>query len=96
MLYILYIIIIVFVVVVVMLQNRQVIVTSLGPFLVQWGLHPPKSQLLEFLQRLEEDGCGKRWRVIAILLSKMCVRRWHVKSGWGTSVDAHEGRYFVW
>ena len=50
-----------------------------GLLLVHWGL-PPKSQLLEFLPRLEEDGCGMRWRVTAISLLKMYVRGWHVKS----------------
>ena len=34
--------------------------------------------------------------MIAILLLKIYVRGWLVKSRWGTSVDAHEGRYFVW
>ena len=29
--------------------------------------------------------------MIAILLLKMYVRGWHVKSRWDTSVDAHEG-----
>ena len=61
-----------------------------GLLLIQWGL-PPKSQLLEFLQRLEGDGCGRRWSVIVILL----FIYWHVKSRWCTSVDAHESRYFV-
>ena len=65
-----------------------------GLLLVHWGL-PQNSQLLEFLQDLEEDGCGMRWRVIAILLLKMYVRGWYVKSRWDTSVNAHEGRYFV-
>ena len=44
---------------------------------------------------------GGRWvrrrsKVIAISLIKMYVRGWHVKSRWGTIVDAHDGRYFVW
>ena len=43
-----------------------------------------------------QDGCGRKWRVIAISLLKMYVRRWHIKSRWGTSVDAHEGSYFIW
>ena len=51
-----------------------------GLLLVHWGL-PAKSQLLEFLQHLKEDGCGMRWRVIAISLLKMYVRGWHVKLG---------------
>ena len=62
---------------------------------MHWGI-PPKSKLLEFLQRLEEDGYGMRWKVIVISLLKMYVRGWHVKSRWDTSVDAHEGKYFVW
>ena len=34
--------------------------------------------------------------MLAISLLKMYVGGWHIKSRWGTSVDAHEGRYFVW
>ena len=34
--------------------------------------------------------------MIAISLLKMYVRGWHVKSRWGTSVDALEGMHFVW
>ena len=74
-----------FVVVVMVFQNRQVIVTSFGLLLVQWG------RLLEFLQRLGEDRCqGRReWRVKAVLLLKKYMRD-------GAGVDAHEGMYFVW
>ena len=66
-----------------------------GLLFVHWG-QPQISQLLGFLQRLEEDGCGMRWRVIVISLLKMYVKGWRAKSRWGTSVDAHEDRYFVW
>ena len=31
-----------------------------------------------------------------ISLLKMYVKGWRAKSRWGTSVDAHEDRYFVW
>ena len=90
MLYILYIIIIVFVVVVVMFQNRQVIVTSLTTLGAL-----PKVPIVGVRAR-----SGGRWvrdemEVIAISLLKIYVRGCHVKSRWGTSVDAHEGRYFV-
>ena len=31
-----------------------------------------------------------------ISLLKMYLKGWRAKSRWGTSVDAHEDRYFVW
>ena len=34
--------------------------------------------------------------MIAISILKMYVTEWHIKSRRGSSVDAHEGRYFVW
>ena len=47
---------IVFVVVVVMFQNHQAMANSCG---CCWysGAPPPESRLLEFLERLREDGC---------------------------------------
>ena len=70
------IITIVFVVVVVIFQNCQMMVTSFG--IVGIVGTPPEPRLLEFLQRLGEDGyggwVGGGWKVIAVFLLKMYVR----------------------